>query len=307
MIKDKIKGTLFGQAIGDALGLGTEFMTKAEVRKHYPQGLTEYSQILQDLHRQRWRKGDWTDDTDMMLCIAKAMIDDKGIKLSTIAQYFKDWFNGTPLGIGNNTFQVLSIRDYTQAPQKAAEIIWKLSRETSAANGALMRTSVVGLWKDDTEKWAAEICKLTHYDPRCVGSCAIIALLIKNLVYKNQMLPLKQLIEIGDRYDNRITEYLEQAYWCEDIHSLTLDDTSMGYTLKTLAAAIWCLFHSQSFEEGLLSVVNAGGDADTNAAVACSLLGAKYGYSAIPAQYIDGLAEKDYLRTITNSIVNLVE
>lgn len=47
-IKNNIYGTLFGQAIGDALGLGTEFMTKAEAREKYPDGLTEYSQIIRD-------------------------------------------------------------------------------------------------------------------------------------------------------------------------------------------------------------------------------------------------------------------
>jgi ADP-ribosylglycohydrolase len=50
------------------------------------------------------------------------------------------------------------------------------------------------------------------------------------------------------------------------------------------------LFHSESFESGLLAVVNEGGDADTNAAIACSILGAKFGYSAIPNKYIDGIA-----------------
>ena len=300
MVNDKIKGVIFGQAIGDALGLGTEFMTKKEVDKFYPNGLTYYDQIIQDYHRERWAKGAWTDDTDMMLCIANAIIKDKDIKLSTIAQNFKDWFNGEPLGIGSNTFKVLSFKDYTNNPQKGAEIIWNLSGKKSAANGAVMRTSVVGLWNNDTEKHATEICKLTHYDPRCVGSCAIIALLINNLVYKNQMLSLEQLIEIGERYDSRIREYLEQASQCERIEELVLDDSSMGYTLKTLAAAIWCLFHCNSFEEGLLAVVNAGGDADTNAAVACSLLGARYGMSTIPQKYIDGLANKTHLMKITD-------
>ena len=306
MVNDKIKGVIFGQAIGDALGLGTEFMTKKEIDKFYPNSLTYYDQIIQDYHRKRWAKGAWTDDTDMMLCIANAIIKDKDIKLSTIGRNFKDWFNGEPLGIGSNTFKVLSFKDYTDNPQKGAEIIWNLSGKKSAANGAVMRTSVVGLWNDNTEKHATEICKLTHYDPRCVGSCAIISLLINNLVYKNQMFPLEQLIEIGERYDSRIREYLELASQCERIEDLVLDDSSMGYTLKTLAAAIWCLFHCNSFEEGLLAVVNAGGDADTNAAVACSLLGARYGMSAIPQKHIDGLVGKDELNEFIVKLQNVL-
>ena len=110
MINDKIKGVIFGQAIGDALGLGTEFMTKKEVDRYYPNGLTYYDEIIQDYHRKRWMKGDWTDDTEMMLCIANAIIEDKDIKLSTIAQNFKHWFSGEPLGIGSNTFKVLSFK-----------------------------------------------------------------------------------------------------------------------------------------------------------------------------------------------------
>lgn len=53
MVKNRIKGVLFGQAIGDALGLGTEFMTKQEVDRFYPNGLTDYDQIIQDYHRKR--------------------------------------------------------------------------------------------------------------------------------------------------------------------------------------------------------------------------------------------------------------
>ena len=75
-IYDRFKGVIYGQAIGDALGLGTEFMDADEMAWKYPAGLRHYSQIFQDRHRKRWKIGDWTDDTDMMLCIADAVIED---------------------------------------------------------------------------------------------------------------------------------------------------------------------------------------------------------------------------------------
>lgn len=49
-IKNKMLGCLYGQAIGDALGLGSEFMSKDEVLKSYPGGLKNYDQIIQVHH-----------------------------------------------------------------------------------------------------------------------------------------------------------------------------------------------------------------------------------------------------------------
>ena len=86
-------------------------------------------------------------------------------------------------------------------------------------------------------------------------------------------LPFEDILEIADRYDTRIRKYLLLAKNGE-LADLNLDEkTTMGYTLKPLACAVWCLYHVNSFKEGLLKIVNAGGDADTNAAVACAVLG----------------------------------
>ena len=52
-------------------GLSTEFLSKQEMNRFYPNGIEDYSQIVQDNHRCRWQRGDWTDDTDMMLCISE--------------------------------------------------------------------------------------------------------------------------------------------------------------------------------------------------------------------------------------------
>lgn len=282
-------GCLYGQAIGDALGLGSEFMSKDEVNNNYPDGLKHYSQIIQDAHRRRWSKGAWTDDTEMMLCILGGFENGR-FNIQDVASNFKDWFNGSPMGIGSHTYKVLSMGDYVEQPEMCSKLWWDLSRQQSAANGALMRTSVVGLANNNVIEQAEAICKLTHYDPRCVGSCVIAVSIIHNLVWHDRQLSYDEIRDIAQRYDNRILEWVDAAYNSTDISMLDLDETySIGYTLRTLSAALWCYWHSPSFEEGLLSVVNEGGDADTNGAIACAILGAKFGYTSFPSCYVENL------------------
>lgn len=305
-IKDKMSGCLYGQAIGDALGLGSEFMNKDEVSKNYPGGLKNYDQIIQDAHRRRWAKGAWTDDTDMMLCILEGF--ENGLfNIHRVASNFKDWFNGTPMGIGSHTYKVLCMGDYVEQPEMCSKLWWDLSRQQSAANGALMRTSVVGLAKNEIEEEAEVICKLTHYDPRCVGSCVISSSIIHNLVWLDRQLSYDEIKDIAQRYDNRILEWVDAAYNSSDISILDLDETySIGYTLRTLSAALWCYWHVSSFEEGLLAIVNEGGDADTNGAIACAILGAKFGYSSIPSYYVENLHNRDVYNQKITSFINQV-
>ena len=299
---DRLKGTIYGQAIGDALGLGTEGMTDEDMAWKYPHGIKHYSDIFQDRHRKRWKIGDWTDDTDMMLCIANAIIKDKGVNLTSIAQNFKDWANGEPMGIGENTYKVLMIGDYVEHPFEVSKKVWEMSGKKAAANGGLMRTSIVGLFPKAVEECAVNICRLTHYDPRCVGSCVIVSELIHSLVYNEKRLSYHQIVDMAKKYDERIVEFVDLSM-NTDIRALELqDEESVGYTLRTLAAGLWAYWNARSFEEGLLSVVRAGGDADTNAAVACAVLGAKFGFNAIPQEYIDGLIYKEQLDEVINGM-----
>lgn len=303
-----MKGCLYGQAIGDALGLGSEFMSKDEVVKNYPDGLKNYDQIIQDAHRRRWAKGAWTDDTDMMLCILDGFENDR-FNVHSIASNFKDWFNGKPMGIGSHIYKVLCMGEYVEQPEMCSKLWWDLSRQKSAANGALMRTSVVGLTKNNVIEQAEAICKLTHYDPRCVGSCVIAVLIINNLVWHDRQLSYDEIKDIAQRYDYRILEWVDVAHNSSDISMLDLDESySIGYTLRTLSVALWCYWHSQSFIDGLLSVVNEGGDADTNGAIAGAILGAKFGYASIPRNYVEELHNtqiyNDKVTLFLNSIIS---
>lgn len=304
---DRLKGTIYGQAIGDALGLGTEGMMDEDMAWKYPQGIRHYNDIFQDRHRKRWKIGDWTDDTDMMLCIANAVIKDKGVNLTSIAQNFKDWANGEPMGIGENTYKVLMIGDYVEHPLEVSKKVWEMSGKKAAANGGLMRTSIVGLFPKAVEECAVNICRLTHYDPRCVGSCVIVSELIHTLVYNEKRLSYHQIVDMSRKYDERIVEFVDLSM-NTDIRALELqDEESVGYTLRTLAAGLWAYWNARTFEDGLLSVVRAGGDADTNAAVACAILGAKFGFTAIPQEYVDGLIYKEQLEEVINRMIEIID
>ena len=298
-IKDRVAGCLWGQAIGDALGLGTEFMSMDEVSHNYPEGLSNYSQIGEDFGR-------WTDDTDMMLCIAMAIIADKDVKPKTIAHNFKEWYKSSPVDIGVTTAKILSLYEYEASPYEVARMMWERSGKNNAGNGGVMRTSVVGLWNENVAENAERICRLTHADPRCVGSCVIISELIDSLVWQDKELSFEELLQIGEKYDSRIKPYLETARnGMLEVFELD-DEQTMGYTLKTMGCAVWCLYHVDNFKEGLLKVVNAGGDADTNAAVTCAVLGAKYGRKVIPEYYIQNLNRKDEYEEMIGQLTNIL-
>lgn len=256
-------------------------------------------------HRRRWHKGAWTDDTDMMLCILSTF-EGGQFNIRKVAQNFKDWADGEPMGIGAHTFKVLIMGDYLEKHDECSRLWWELSRKSSAANGALMRTSVIGLALDNVSEQAETICKLTHYAPRCVGSCVIATSIIHSIVWNNKHLSYDEIKAIGAQYDDRIAEWIDLAYQSDDIAKLDLDEPhSIGYTLRTLAATLWCYWHADSFESGLLAVVNEGGDADTNGAIACAILGAKYGYNAIPRYYIENIHNEIEYRQKVNGFIAL--
>ncbi len=305
---NKIKGLIFGQAIGDALGLGTEFLSKDQIAQYYPNGYHFYDQIIQDKHRSRWEKGSWTDDTDMFLCIANSLIAKGQVDELDIASRFKHWMDTSGMGLGLTTYRVMSLPQYTKFPAKGAEIVWKLKKKDIAPNGALMRNGIVcayNYWDEPEVLHNCErICQLTHFDPRCVDSCKIMAhIILGELNHKPLSWP--QLHNIMQGYDPRIIQYINNPK--VDISLLQLDEPkSMGYTLKALNAGIWSYFNAASFEEGILRIINEGGDADTNACIAGSILGSKFGFKAVPEHWVQALLKHPKLDFIAGQFIEII-
>lgn len=309
-LKDKARGAIFGQAVGDALGLGSEFLTRKQVKSWYPEGLTDYSQFILDSHREHWTPGEWTDDTDQMLCILDSILAHNKIEILDIAKRIHSWaFNGGR-GLGQTVLSVLTQKHFLDDPHGSAATVWEESGRQAAANGAVMRTSVLGIWQyrdlSAVKANAEAVCRITHFDPRCVASCIAVCTAVNRMIQgENDVEKLQAEIVIDiEPIDRTILESLKLAKQ-QDIEAFELDGKGIGYTLKATGVGFWVLNNCDSFEQGIEAVVNQGGDADTNAAVAGALLGARFGYESIPARWKTGLIGHDSLWQKTEQLLSL--
>ncbi len=319
VITDKIRGVIFGQAIGDALGFGTEWIPNSQVKQEYPDGLRNYSQIVRYRNISGWIPGDWTDDTDQMLCILDSLLEQQQVDIKDIAKRFHHWAITDGMGMGQTVYSVVHSPDFLQNPHLVAKQIWEASGGKAAANGGVMRTSVLGIWEypfPPKVKYNAEqVCQITHYDPRCVGSCVAVSLAIAAMLRGEANIP--SLIEstalaVQD-YHPSIAEYFDKATTLS-LKALDLDEGlnpgesgGTGYTLKTMAAGFWALNSAASYKDGILPIIHEGGDADTNAAVAGALLGARFGYKNIPQQWVKELVYEQELNSRVEKLITLAQ
>ena len=84
-LKDRFLGAMLGSGIGDALGASTEFHSEYEIPIKHGGRVKDY------IHNRWFQLGEVTDDSKMMLCIAKSLINSKGVNLKEICDNFIDF------------------------------------------------------------------------------------------------------------------------------------------------------------------------------------------------------------------------
>jgi ADP-ribosylglycohydrolase len=88
----------------------------------------------------------------------------------------------------------------------------------------------------------------------------------------------------------------------------TAGTTTAGVAMAGDAAAalqlvLWVLGDTGSYREGLLRIVNLGGDSDVNGALFGQLAGALYGAEGIPAAWRSGLLRRDLLDDLADRLL----
>jgi len=284
-LKDKFRGCLMGMAIGDALGAASEFMNERQVCDAFG--------VLKDYHATAYfGAGEFTDDTSMALAIADA---------------FLEWMHKDGRGIGMLTLESLRLIERGESPHAAGQRAWERSGKSSAGNGAVMRCAPVGLFGfRDPESLVEDsiaTSRITHYDPRCCHGTVAVNSAIAAMLNDTDTFEAAAASIAGKCPE--LEAALEEAK-VKDTGAMSLDGPNMGYTILTTQVAFAALRQFDSLEDGLIAVVNKGGDADTNGAVAGALLGCKFGLESFPKRWVDGLQDAERVMAAADRLYELV-
>lgn len=298
---------MYGVALGDALGLGTEFMSVGEVKHHYPDGMRHFSQIIRDAHRCMWQRGDWTNDTLVNHLLVESILDNGHFDASDLAKRISRQYKDDPHDFPGFYSWLVNNPDWEEQPLREAHDLWTKHHMGNASNEALPRAIITGILGEPRLLGnTLDAISVTHDDSRCTTCGVLIAAMADSLLRKDEPASIDDLDKICNTFDPRTREMLHIAYEGE-LEDIGIDDPeSLWHTRKTMAAALWPIWHCNSAEETLNTVVDAGGDADTNGAVAMGLAGLKYGYDALPDE-IEKLVQHEVVEDIANRFAAFIE
>lgn len=279
---DRCAGVLLGLAAGDALGAGYEFAVP-------PSG---EAAMIGGGHG-GWDPGEWTDDTQMAICIAEETATGR-LEPGAGAGRFLSWYRSGPADVGiSQTRSVLSSAPgATEVPLRA---FWYFQEhpDRAAGNGSLMRTAPVALAHlgddDALVEAAAAVSSLTHADPLAGEACVLWCVAIDRAVREGHFGGVLEGTDLlpPDR----------RAFWAERIEEARIGPPSRfspnGFVVTAFQAALSAIWHTAvpdemsclQLQDALQAAVKVGNDTDTVAAIAGSLLGARWGASAIPVEW----------------------
>ena len=284
-IRDRAKAAFLGMAIGDALGATVEFLTVSEIKAKYG--------LFKDICGGGWlrlKPGQITDDTEMALCIARAIISNQGWSLEAIAQNFATWLKSRPVDCGD------TCRKGIRAFMLGSGLVVP-PNEWDAGNGAAMRMLPVALYSlaDDEllMKYAIEQAHITHNNPVSDAACLCLGRLLHLIMGGASKTRLRR--EVDDLVKNFPT------FTFEPYRGL-----ATGYVVDTLQTVFHWFFRGKSFEECVVGTVNQGADADTTGAICGMLAGAYYGTAGIPQRWLKKLDQK-VMAEVSLVAISLVE
>ena len=270
-VLDRALGAYLGFAIGDALGATVEFMTPSEIVRQY--GV--HSRMIGG----GWLKldpGQVTDDTDMTLCVGRAILHAGDWDLKGVCDEFAAWLKRVPVDVGNTVRR--GVRRYILDGSMTTP-----PSDGDGGNGACMRNLPVALATIgrpvEFEQWTLEQCHITHNHRLSDAATLAMGRMVQRLVMGGGVAACR-----------------EEAKTLIAAHTQFRFDRFRGpcsaYIVDTVCTVLKHYFLTDTIRSCVTETVNMGGDADTAGALAGMLAGATYGASTLPDAWLKRLDPK---------------
>ena len=355
IIKDRIRGSLIGGAIGDALGYPVEFIYSfGDIQRRYGRnGITRL-----DTH-QWWLEEDngngkavVSDDTQMTLFTACGLLNAKAKGMApryAICYAYIEWLF-TQIGWKSRRYSDCWISKRPELHKRRApgntcitslnEILaGREPNNDSKGCGGVMRTAPVALygavWRNsaegevpvgrisniqDVDRLAAEAAEITHQHPLGWLPSALEAHVIYRLVQAEAPTVEDFKKYLAEGYETLNMLYPKQQENIGYLKSLTdmalvlvgattsdvenMEKIGGGWVgEEAFAMAVYCTAkYFDNFEKAMIAAVNHAGDSDSTGAITGNILGAAFGYNAIPPHFKNDVELHDVILHVADDL-----
>lgn len=291
---DRLAGVLLGAAVGDALGLPREGLSRRRAARIHGTGPLR--------HRFFFGRGLLSDDTEHACMTAQALLaapHDDVLFARSLSWRLRGWFAALPAAIGWGTLRAI-VRLWVGVPPARSGVF-------SAGNGAAMRAPVLGVcFADDPARLESAVrasTRMTHRDPRAEEGALAVALAAAHAATRApdeiDAAHLIASIQESTRCEelNRKLDCVAYAIARRDspaelAAALGCEDGVSGFILDTVPAALYAWLSSPGDpRRAIETIIVMGDDADSTGAITGALAGATTGASGLPAEWVDGLTD----------------
>lgn len=323
-MKPNFENIFLGIAIGDAYGAGLEFQDRNWIRANvdFSKFINKRSDINvpeKAVFTIDYKEWDYTDDTEMSIAVAKALMSSQKVTEDLFIKHFTDEYL---LGFQTKGYKRNghgSIRLVYNGEKRIEEIRDFQRNKVYPGNAPPMRAIPIGFVNEELiNEYAIVNATSTHPHPKAVDSSILIARAARGLLVED--IAHEDLISycVGWITDQETIERLELADRLHAPEFLEGKDFEVlcgpqplqkkefiaglyglsSNAMYTAIASLYFIKHSRSAFEGLKHSINLGGDVDSLASIVTGILAGKYGIGDLPSYMIENVEGVPYLKEI---------
>ncbi len=300
---NRFRGCIYGLAIGDALGFPNEFLRLLQIREKYGEsGLEDFKPAY------GLPAGSYSDDTQMSLALARAIIKTDDFDVENFMGYVKDEFVAWSKSPENN--RAPGGACMTGCVNMEKGVHWKESGDSwSKGCGAAMRAAPLGLvFHKNTEKlfelaYAASVC--THGNPTGIasgiGTAYAVGLILGGVEPLEIVDKVCDIPHATDEYTRKMRQVKGLLEEDLEVAIPVLGEGWVGEEALAIALYIFNKF-PRDYKRSVLAAANTNGDSDSLACITGALSGAFNGIETIPETWIRRVENSELLRETADKL-----